>query len=122
VFMNYPLPTHLHAALAAEAALAAGAQGKFWEMHDLLLANQEALEGPALEGYAKSLGLDMARFRRDLEGHAYAARIAQERKIADGFGLKGTPTFLFNGRIVRGALDVKDLRTIVDEELARAGK
>jgi protein-disulfide isomerase len=91
----------------------------FWEMHDLLLASDDGLARPALEGYAKVLGLDLERFRQDLDSHRFAARIAKDRQVADDFGIEGTPTFLFNGRIIRGARDVAFFCGLVDEELAR---
>src|SRR5262249_2429101 len=78
VFRNFPLTTvHRNAQRAAEAAEAAGAQGKFWEMHDYLYEHQGQLDNNALLGYAREIGLDVSRFTRDLDSHAFAARVAE---------------------------------------------
>jgi protein-disulfide isomerase len=98
VFRHFPL-TQLHpdALQAAEAAEAAGVQGRFWEMHDLLFENQDALDEPDLVSYAEELGLDLDRFTRDLEEHRFVERI--ERDLIEGTrsGVHGTPTFFLNG-------------------------
>src|SRR3954463_5160792 len=73
-FRHFPLPFHQDAPLASEAALAAEAQGKFWEMHDKLFADQKAIKRPDLERHAKELGLDMGKFTQALDTHAYKAR------------------------------------------------
>jgi protein-disulfide isomerase len=119
VFKNFPLPGHKDARLAAEAALAAGEQSKFWEMHDILLANQEQLDRAALESYAQQLGLDMAKFRRALDDHRFAAVVEADFKDGVAAGIQGVPTFFINGRVVRGALPLEALKQIVDEELAK---
>lgn len=104
VFKNHPLPNlHKHAQLAAEASLAAKAQGRFWEMHDLLFAFRDALERPDLEGYAESLGLDMARFRADLDNRVHAVRVAQEAQEAIAIGATGVPAVFVNGLYVQGS-------------------
>ena len=98
VFRNFPLTrTHPHALQAAEAAEAAGAQGRFWEMHDLLYENQASLELPALVAFARLLMLDVPRFERDLLEHRFIPQI--RRDIASGFrsGVNGTPTFFIDG-------------------------
>jgi protein-disulfide isomerase len=98
VFRNFPLSEmHPHARLAAEAAEAAGAQGRFWEMHDLLFENQAALGGAALARYAGALGLDGRRFAADLEGRAFAARVDADVESGAYSGVNGTPTFFING-------------------------
>ena len=104
VFKNHPLPNlHKHAELAAEAALAAKAQGKFWEMHDLLFAFRDALERSDLDSYAESLGLDMDRFRADLDNRVYAVKVAQEAQEAIAIGATGVPAVFVNGLYIRGA-------------------
>ncbi|RKG92051.1 DsbA family protein [Corallococcus terminator] len=98
VFRNFPLTqAHPLALQAAEAAEAAGAQGRFWEMHDLLFENQDALELPVLLSHAEGLELDVDRFRKDLASHRYEERI--RRDFMDGVrsGVNGTPTFFING-------------------------
>ena len=99
VWRHLPLTdVHPHAQLAAEAAEAAAAQGAFWEMHDLLLANQKALEPSDLVAYAVGLGLDLERFDKDLREQYGAARVAEDVEGADLSAVSGTPTFFVNGR------------------------
>jgi Na+/H+ antiporter NhaA len=114
VWRNLPLnDVHPHAQIAAEAAEAAGDQGAFWEMHDLLFAHQDALNPGDLTSYAEQLGLDVDRFARDLREHATAARIAEDVDSADLSGVSGTPTFFVNGRRHYGAYDIKTLSNAV---------
>lgn len=104
IFRELPLlPMHEHALLAAQAAEAAGLQGKFWEMHDKLYENQtkwveEKDLVPVFVDYAKQIGLNPDQFMKDLNGEAVAARIFQDGKRAHSFGLKGTPSFFVNGK------------------------
>ena len=110
VFRHLPLEeVHEHAALAAEAAEAAGAQGRFWEMHDMLLAHQDALTVEDLLAYARQLGLDQARFSDDVESRRFALRVARDVQSADDSGVAGTPTFFINGRRHYGAYDLDSL-------------
>jgi protein-disulfide isomerase len=98
VFRNFPLTgIHPHALHAAEAAEAAAAQGRFWEMHDHLFAHQHSLEEPDLLQYASDLGLDTARFARDLATHTYMGRIESDVESGLLSGVQGTPTFFING-------------------------
>jgi protein-disulfide isomerase len=98
IFRNFPLAeAHPHARLAAQAAEAAGAQGKFWEMHDTLFEHQDALEAEDLVGYAKSLGLDAAQFARELEAGTYEKRVRDDFRSGVRSGVNGTPTFFVNG-------------------------
>lgn len=121
VFRHLPLnDVHSHAQLAAEAAEAAGAQGKFWEMHDLLYDHQDELRGKELVGYAEQLGLDVDRFRDDLRKHAHAARISRDVESADLSGVTGTPTFFINGRRHQGAYDLDSLAAAVRTAQSRA--
>jgi Na+/H+ antiporter NhaA len=110
---------HPQAQLAAEAAEAAAAQGKFWEMHDLLLDNQEALRMPDLVAYASDLDLDVERFMDDLRRHTGAARTAEDVDSADLSGVSGTPTFFINGRRHQGAYDIANLTRAVRAARAR---
>jgi Na+/H+ antiporter NhaA len=121
VWRHLPLnDVHANAQLAAEAAEAAAAQGVFWEMHDLLLAHQDALRPRDLIGYAERLGLDAERFMNDLREHAGAARVADDVDSADLSGVSGTPTFFVNGRRHHGAYDVETLSSAVRAARARA--
>ena len=98
VFRNFPLAeAHPHARHAAQVAEAAGAQGKFWEMHDTIFEHQDALEDSDLIGYAKSLGLDAERIARELEEETYAKRVRDDFRNGMRSGVNGTPTFFING-------------------------
>ena len=121
VWRHLPLnDVHPHAQLAAEAAEAAAAQGRFWEMHDLLLAQQGALRHADVLGYAEQLGLDMTRFSRDLNEHVAAGRVASDVDSADLSGVSGTPTFFVNGRRHHGAYDIETLSAAVRAAGAQA--
>jgi Na+/H+ antiporter NhaA len=120
VWRHLPLSdVHPHAQMAAEAAEAAGAQGAFWEMHDLLLANQEKLQPTDLLRYADELGLDGQRFHEDVKRHVAAARVAQDVESADLSGVSGTPTFFINGQRHYGAYDVDTLTRAIKTARAR---
>ena len=109
-FRNFPLteihPHALHAALAAEAA---AIQGKFWEMHDLLFRRQLFLGDPELRAYARSLGLDEARFRADLEAETGLPRIEADLRSGERNGVQGTPGIFVNGHRHRREYDPKTL-------------
>jgi len=114
VFRHLPLAdVHPNAQTAAEAAEAAAAQGKFWEMHDLLLDHQDALDPPALRRYADDLGIDVDRFWEDVRTREYAPHVAEDVRTADESGVAGTPTFFINGRRHAGAYDIDTLNTAV---------
>jgi RNA polymerase sigma factor (sigma-70 family) len=116
------LPVHEEARLAAEASLAADAQGKFWELHDVMLANQDDLSRDALLAYGQQAGLDVAMLTRALDQHTYGGALAKEMAAATEIGVKATPTFLINGQEVRGALPADAFRAVIDEALAAAAK
>ncbi|MDX6415183.1 MAG: hypothetical protein QOH23_2593, partial [Gaiellaceae bacterium] len=98
VFRNFPITTsHPHAEHAAEAAEAAAAQGRFWELHDLLYENQRRLGDSDLHGYAESLGLDVEQFDRELSEHVHAPRVREDFMSGVRSGVNGTPTFFVNG-------------------------
>ncbi|MFD5779151.1 Na+/H+ antiporter NhaA [Streptomyces sp. NPDC126933] len=114
VWRHLPLnDVHPNAQLAAEAAEAAAEQDAYWEMHDLLLGRQDALQPGDLLRYAQDLGLDADRFHRDLRSHTGAARVAEDVETADVSGVSGTPTFFVNGRRHHGAYDIAGLSAAV---------
>ncbi|MPZ26701.1 MAG: Na+/H+ antiporter NhaA [Micromonosporaceae bacterium] len=114
VFRHLPLAdVHEHAQVAAEAAEAAGGQGRFWEMHDLLYAHQDALSTEDLIGYAGQLGLDVEVFTEKLRKRRYASRVARDVESADQSGVSGTPTFFANGRRHHGTYDLGSLTALV---------
>ena len=98
MFRNFPLTDmHPHSEHAAEAALCAGAQGKFWEMHDMLFKHQNALDDNSLQGYAEELGLHVHQFTRDMSEHAHASGVAEHIQSGIESGVGGTPSFFING-------------------------
>jgi Na+/H+ antiporter NhaA len=121
VWRHLPLnDVHPHTQMAAEAAEAAAEQGAFWEMYDLLLADQSALTDEDLVARAEQLRLDVERFRKDLMHHVGATRIAEDVDGADLSSVTGTPTFFINGRRHYGAYDVETLSRAVRAARARA--
>ncbi len=119
-FRNYPLPFHDKAQLAAEAAMAAKAQGKFWEMHDKLFGNQQALDRASLEKYAGEIGLNVDQFKSDLDSGKHKASITTDVQYANSLGGgMGTPTFFINGRKVSGAMPFESFAAVIDEELKK---
>ena len=113
-FKNFPLGFHKQAMIAAEAAMAAGAQGKFWEMHDRIFANQKQIDIDILKGYAKELNLDVNKFNTDLETHKYKKVIDNDMKLARGAGVRGTPTFFINGKKLVGAKPLNAFQAVID--------
>lgn len=120
VFKNLPLSRHPHARLAAEASLAANAQGKFWEYHDLLFTHQEELERSHLEAYAEQLQLDMGRFRSDLDSGRFRAAIDRDVALSRVLGVDATPSTFVNGTVVRGAKPLAHFQRVVSRVLAQA--
>jgi protein-disulfide isomerase len=121
--MHFPLSGHLHAMAASRAAVAAGRQGKFWEYHDLLFANQSALESQNLEQYAQRIGLDVARFRVDRESSESEARVASDRREGERLQIDGTPAVYINGRRWPTSLqfDRAQLREWITDEVELSG-
>ena len=110
VFRNFPITTsHPHAEQAAEAAEAAAAQGRFWEMHDLLYEHQKRLEAADLHSYAEELALDVEAFDEDLTTHVHAARVHDDFMSGVRSGVNGTPTFYINGRRHDGGYQLESL-------------
>ncbi len=123
VWRDNALPFHQNAMPAAEAGREAFAQGgnaKFWQMHDLLFENQQALARAALERYAQQIGLDMTRFRAALDNHTHQAAIQAEIQAAGQLGARGTPAFFINGRNLMGAQPFEQFKQVIDQELATA--
>ena len=121
VFRDYPLPMHPQARPAAEAANCAQAQGKFWDYHAKLFANQSALAEDKLKEYAKDVGLDGAKFDQCLADKPFKTAI--DKDIADGekVGVNGTPAFFINGRMLSGAQPLEKFKEVIDEELSAKG-
>jgi protein-disulfide isomerase len=118
---EFPLTMHPMARGAALAALAAGAQGKYWEMHDRLFANQRALDPASTEGYAGDLGLDVARFKADVASPRLAEIVDRDLELGGGVGVTGTPAIFINGRrLPGGAAPIDNFKVLIDEEMGKA--
>jgi protein-disulfide isomerase len=121
VFRHFPLEdAHPHALMAAEAAEAAGAQGKFWEMHDLLFAQPHHLSRPHLDAYAAQIGLDAIRFKAELDDEIYRQRVREHQQGGQRSHLRATPTFFVNGVVQDVSGGMQALFDIVAQELRRA--
>ncbi|MFL5376010.1 MAG: DsbA family protein, partial [Myxococcales bacterium] len=115
---NQPLSFHPNAMPAAEAAMAAAEQGKFWEYHDALFKRQNEL-GPALyDEVAKQVGLDMEKFHASIQGHKHLAQIKADMAAGSAVGADGTPTFFINGKKLVGAMPIESFKQVIDAELA----
>jgi protein-disulfide isomerase len=117
VFKQYPLDTHSQAEMAAEAALSAQAQGKFWEMHDKMYANFRLINRQRVMLWAAQIGLDVNKLKTDLDSHKYASRVALESKEGDDAGVEGTPTFYINGKRLNATFDVQTVAPLIDDQL-----
>jgi predicted DsbA family dithiol-disulfide isomerase len=115
-FKDFPLPTHANAQKASEAAHCAGAQGKYWEYHDLLFSTKQ-LAVPQLKEHARALKLDSQAFDKCLDSGEQAALIKGQAAEVIGFGLQGTPSFMINGRFFGNGSSYEELRKIIEEEL-----
>jgi protein-disulfide isomerase len=118
VFRDYPLPFHPQAQKAHEAGACAHEQGKFWEMHDQMFADQDKLEAEALKVSARAIGLDGAKFDACLDSGKFARHIQDEFKAGQEAGVTGTPAFFINGRPLGGAVPIEAFRKLIDKELA----
>ena len=118
VFRDFPLPMHARAVPAAAAAECAHDQGKFWEMHDLLFANQRRLGDTQLRGYAEQLGLDLAAFDTCMGEPGTLGEIELDVQAGDAAGVNSTPTFIVNGRIISSA-DLGRVRDLIEKALAQ---
>ncbi len=117
IFKQFPLDSHSQAALAAEASLAAQAQGKFWELHDAMYANFTTISRPRILFWAMAAGLEMGRFHFELDSHKYMARVQAEEHQGEEAGVEGTPTFYINGKKLNAAFDVETVAPLIVEEL-----
>lgn len=117
VFKQFPLESHSQAAIAAEASLAAHAQGKFWDMHDRIFANPRSLTEPNLIAWAKEFGLDTVRFAADLTSHKYQSTVQGEVREGIDAGVQGTPTVFLNGRLYRGNMKIEELKPAIEAAL-----
>jgi len=123
VFRNFPISTsHPHAERAAEAAEAAAAQGRFWQMHDLLYENQRRLRDEDLRAYAEQLGLDVDLFDKELAEHVHAERVHEDFMSGVRSGVNGTPTFYINGARHDDSYEMEVLLSALDRAAASEGK
>jgi protein-disulfide isomerase len=119
VWKHLPLDIHKDAPAAHWASAAAQQQGKFWEFHDKLFANQRAIKVDNLKQYAQELGLDMARFDKDMADAKIKKLVDADMAEAAAMGLTGTPGFFVNGRYLRGAKPFEDFAKLINAELTR---
>lgn len=118
VWRHFPLAeVHPHALMAAQAAEAAAGQQKFWPMHDVLFQNQAHLDAKHLKGYAEQLGLDMARYTAEMDDEIYLQRVRDHMESARQSGVRATPTFFVNGRILDVSFGLRALNDAVEEAL-----
>ncbi len=114
-----PLTGHNNARGAAVAAEAANNQGKFWEFHDKLFANQDKIGLNDLKKYAKELGLNTAQFEKDLLDPRFQMRVDTDLSEARSLGIAGTPAFFINGRFLNGAKPFSEFANLINAELQR---
>jgi len=121
VFRQYPLPMHPNAQKAAEASLCANDQGKFWQLHDAMFSNQNALGVDQLKAKAAELGLNADKFNKCLDSGEKVAIVQADQKDGQEAGVNGTPAMFINGRFINGAVPIDKITTVIDDELRRAG-
>jgi protein-disulfide isomerase len=119
VFKHLPLSIHPKAPAAHAAAEAAHLQGKFWEMHDKIFADQQGMSPEKYLEYAGELHLDLDRFKKDLASSEVKQRIDEDAKEAAKLGVSGTPAFFVNGRFLSGAQPFSAFKALIDEELGK---
>jgi len=122
VVKNYPYKYRDFARIAAEASLAARDQGKYWEMHDILITRSPKLDRDSLIGYARELGLDVKKFTESIDNQRHKDEIDRDIQLAEAIDLYNTPTFYINGRQVIGERPFDYFRKMIDEELDKKGK
>ncbi len=120
IIKNYPYKYRDFSHIAAEASLAARDQGKFWEMHDLLLRKSPQLDRASLIRYAQELGLDVKRFTDSIDRMKHSSEIERDKKLAVDLDLYNTPTFFINGKKVIGNRPFDYFKGIIDEEIKNA--
>jgi len=118
-FKHLPLRIHPDAPAAHAAAEAAHRQGKFWEMHDKIFANQRELKPEKFRDYAKEIGIDLVKFEQDVVSPDVKKRIDADSQEAEKLGVSGTPAFFINGRYLSGAQPFESFKKMIDEELAK---
>jgi protein-disulfide isomerase len=116
VFKQFPLDDHSQAFLAAEAAVAAHAQGKFWEMHDKLYDNYRSISAKNILVWGQEIGLDMKRFVQEIDSGKYKSTVDNEIKQGENAGVQGTPTFFFNGRRYSGAFQADAIAQMLQSD------
>lgn len=117
VFRQFPLDMHKNAGKAAEAALCANEQGKFWEYHDVLFKNQQTLEIAQLKDHANGVGLDQAKFASCLDSGKFAKAVQDDMAAGQQVGVSGTPAFFINGVMLSGAMPFDEFKRVIDQEL-----
>lgn len=117
VYRDYPLPNHPQAAPAAEAALCAHDQGKFWEYHDKIFENQRSIGNENLKQFAADLGLDTNQFNECFDSGEFRQVVQDDYAQGDKLGVNATPAFFINGRFLSGAQPFEAFKEIIDEEL-----
>lgn len=120
VMREVPQKNRAHSVNAALAALAAGDQGKYWEMHDLLFDRWPNFDEPSLLRNARELGLDIARFQQSMNSKDHKDALERNLKVAEDFHVFMTPTFIINGKKYDGELSYQEFKKIIDNELAKA--
>jgi protein-disulfide isomerase len=121
VFRQYPLGFHPFAQKAAEASLCAHEQGKFWQLHDAMFANQQGLAVDSLKAKAAELGMSAAAFNACLDGGQYADEVQGDMAAGTAAGVSGTPAMFVNGRFISGAVPLEEITKVIDDELRRQG-
>jgi protein-disulfide isomerase len=119
VFKHLPLQMHSKAPAAHSAAEAAHRQGKFWEMHDRIFANQGSMTPETYAGYAREIGLDMKRFEKDVASAGVKKRVGEDAAEAARLGVTGTPAFFINGRFLSGARPFESFKEMIDVETGK---
>jgi len=120
VFRHFPLSFHANAAKAAEASMCANEQGKFWEMHKVLFANRTELTVDHLKKYAATVGLDVPRFSKCLDGNKMEEIVEKDIREGGEAGVLGTPVFFINDKVLQGAQPAGEFEKIIDAELKKA--
>ena len=122
IFKQFPLDVHSQAALAAQAAIAAHQQGKFWPMHDAMFANRNDLSRQSILALATRTGLDLKRFTADMDSERAHQTVLRDEQDGDKAGVEGTPAVFINGQRYNGSLALEPMRKVIDAELKKPAK
>lgn len=122
IYKHYPLNFHKNAMPAAKASVAAGKQGKFWEMHDLIMEKYNALSDEYYISSAEALGLDMEQFKKDMADPSTQKMINEDMQLAAKSGVRGTPTFFINGKKAAGNRSFESYKAIMEQILKEKKK